>query len=235
MKSLTSIPELNVLLLEDDFSLANDIQTYLNKKQLQCQVIYDGNLLIKQSSIQTYHIYILDINTPGMNGIKVCESLRMQDSRTPILMLTAFGDISFKIESFQAGADDYMVKPFHLEELYFRILALTRRSETPTKKKNIILVDDLKINLTEQTVTRGGELVNLTPKEFNLLKILAEANGRILSKQTIADNLWDTNVLSNYNTIEVYINFLRKKIDKGTSVKLIHTKIGFGYYLKAEL
>jgi DNA-binding response OmpR family regulator len=149
-------------------------------------------------------------------------------------MLTAFSEIEDKLTSFQNGADDYLVKPFHFDELLARVHSLLRRKETPQQSNEKIIIQDLEISETEMTVFRSDLEIKLTPKEFKLLLILANANGNVLSKQFIAEKLWDYHIETNQNTIEVYINFLRKKIDKDHSEKLIHTKIGYGYYLKVS-
>jgi DNA-binding response OmpR family regulator len=180
----------------------------------------------------TFDVILLDINVPGTNGMEVCKTIRESDKKTPILMLTAFSEIDDKLISFQNGADDYLVKPFHFEELFARVTALLRRKEIPQQKQEKITIQDLEIIESEMKVFRSGEEIKLTPKEFKLILILANANGNVLSKQFIAEKLWDYHIETNQNTIEVYINFLRKKIDKDHSVKLIHTKIGYGYYLK---
>ncbi len=149
-------------------------------------------------------------------------------------MLTAFSEIEDKLISFENGADDYLVKPFHFEELFARVSSLLRRKEIPQQSTKKTTISDLEIVESEMKVFRSGEEIKLTPKEFKLILILANAKGNVVSKQFIADQLWDYHIETNQNTIEVYINFLRKKIDKEHTVKLIHTKIGYGYYLSAQ-
>lgn len=149
-------------------------------------------------------------------------------------MLTALGEIENKTTAFQLGADDYLVKPFLLEELALRIEALIRRKQVPQFNATILKIGDLSIDIDNKQVWRSKQEVKLTPKEFKLLTILANAYGRVLSKQQIAESLWDYHIESNENTIEVYINFLRNKIDKLYKDKLKHTKVGFGFYLKQE-
>ncbi len=222
------------ILLEDDPVLCKEIKEFLASKEIECDTVFDGEIFLKWIKQKSYSIYLLDINVPKINGLDVAKAIRESDIQTPILMLTAMGEIENKIEAFKKGADDYLVKPFHLEELYIRIQALLRRRERPQQVQDILQIADLTINRDEQTVSRNGLPISLTPKEFKLLSILATSNGRILSKKQIADQLWDYHIETNQNTIEVYINFLRNKIDKNADVKLIHTKIGFGYYLKAE-
>lgn len=225
---------MQIVLLEDDSILSREIKDFFHSKGIQIDTVFDGDLFFKQIKNNKYDIYLLDINVPKINGLDVCEKIRETDKNTPILMLTAFGEIEDKVDAFQKGADDYLVKPFHLEELYIRSLALFRRKENPQNDDKIVEIGSLAINIFEKSVTRNNEIINLTPKEFKLLTILSNANGRVVSKQQIADELWDYHIETNQNTIEVYINFLRAKIDKKFESKLIHTKIGYGYYLKEE-
>lgn len=223
---------IRALLLEDDPVLSKEIRNFLLSKNLDCDVVFDGDLFFRQLK-NDYDIFLLDINVPKINGLDVCKKIRETDKSTPILMLSAYGEIEDKVDAFSRGADDYLVKPFHLEELFIRINALCRRKEVSQFQEQINIAD-LSINLDEKTVHRANELISLTPKEYKLLSILAEANGRVLSKNVIAEKLWSYHIETNQNTIEVYINFLRNKIDKNFDEKLIHTKVGFGYYLKAE-
>ncbi|MFV5700122.1 response regulator transcription factor [Flavobacterium sp. ZT3R17] len=223
---------MKILILEDDFTLSKEIVTFFTSKSFQCTPYYDGLLLIKKYKPNDYDLIILDINVPGKNGIEVCKAIRELDKKTPIIMLTAFSEIEDKLTSFENGADDYLVKPFHFDELFARVNSLLRRKETPQQAKEKIIIEDLEILETEMKVFRSSLEIKLTPKEFKLILMLAQANGNVLSKQFIADKLWDYHIETNQNTIEVYINFLRRKIDKDHTVKLIHTKIGYGYYLK---
>lgn len=223
-----------ILLLEDDPVLSNEISTFLQSKGFACDCVFDGDVFFRQLNAGPYDLYLLDINVPQMNGLEVCRQIRITDPGTPIMMLTAYGEIQDKFDAFERGADDYLVKPFHLEELYIRILALLRRSTQPQEKRDLITVADLEIDLTEMKVRRAGQVIDLTPKEYHLLVFLAQAKGRTVSKQTIAEEVWDIHFETSLNTIEVYINFLRKKIDKDFPQKLIHTRPGYGYYLNVE-
>lgn len=225
---------MKILLLEDDFTLSKEINTFITSKEFECFPFYDGSFLLKKYFPYEYDLIILDINVPGANGIDVCKGIREIDKKTPIIMLTAFSEIEDKLASFDNGADDYLVKPFHFDELYARIQSLLRRKEVPQQIENKIQVHDLEIFETDMTVFRSGEEIKLTPKEFKLILILAHAKGKVLSKQFIAEKLWDYHIETNQNTIEVYINFLRKKIDKDHDTKLIRTKVGYGYYLSNQ-
>lgn len=223
-----------VLLLEDDQIIAREVKNFLQSRDMECDVVYDGSLFSRHFRKGIYDILLLDINVPGLNGLEVCARVRTEDSSTPILMLTAYDQITDKMEAFGKGADDYLVKPYHLEELLMRIQVLVRRKNVSGAVHQKLEIGDLQIDLDEQSVSRGGTPILLTAKEYKLLCILAQAQGRILSKSQIAERLWDYHIETSQNTIEVYINFLRNKIDKQSEQKLIHTKVGFGYYLKAE-
>jgi len=224
---------MKILLLEDDATLSAEIEKYFISKNSTCLSVPNGDLVEKIYKKDAFDIAILDINVPGKKGIEVCAAIRNIDSKIPILMLTAFGEITDKLAAFNKGADDYLIKPFHFEELYARVNALLKRKQ-PEQLEADITVADLVISNAEMKVFRAGVEVILTPKEFKLLSILALANGRIVSKNTISEKLWDYQVITNQNTIEVYINSLRKKIDKNSDVKLIHTKVGYGYFLKED-
>ncbi|MBI3235047.1 MAG: response regulator transcription factor [Bacteroidetes bacterium] len=223
-----------ILLLEDDVILSKEINEFLTNNQFECDAVFDGSLVLKQCKLKNYDMAILDINVPGLNGIEVCKQLRATNDQILILMLTAFGEVEDKVTAFNNGADDYLVKPFHFDELLVRVISLLRRKAVPQSPKDVIKIADLLIDNDEVKVTRNGVEINLSPKEFKLINILAKANGRVLSKKQIADQLWDYHIETNQNTIEVYINFLRKKIDKEFTKKLINTKVGYGYYLKDE-
>ncbi len=164
--------------------------------------------------------------------MELCQLVRQHNAHIPIIMLTALGELTNKLEAFTIGADDYIVKPFHLGELIARIKVFLKRRQTVAPQKNIQIAD-LIIDFTAKSVMRGNKNIALTAKEFALLSLLAQNEGRILSKQEIAEKVWETDFDTGTNTIEVYINFLRNKIDKHFNPKLIHTKLGFGYYLKA--
>jgi DNA-binding response OmpR family regulator len=171
-----------------------------------------------------------------MNGYEVCKIVRQRDPNVPILMLTALGETEDKIEGFNAGADDYIVKPFDFRELLLRVNVFLKRSQSEIvpNNSNLLQVADLTINTDSKTVNRGGHTIDLTPKEFSLLEYLMRNEGRVVSKTEIAEKAWDMSFDSGTNVVEVYINFLRKKIDRDFEPKLIHTKSGMGYVLKEE-
>jgi DNA-binding response OmpR family regulator len=222
-----------ILLLEDDYKMSNEVRIFLNSRGLLCEVVYDGALFFKHLQIENYDLYVLDVNVPLLNGMEVCKKIRTTDKSKPVLMLTAYSDVENKIIAFESGADDYLVKPFHLEELAARIKALLRRSyPTPENSRRIITIDNLVIHTGEMKVTRAGKEIALTPKEYKLIELLALEEGKPVSKQIIATKVWDINFETGTNTIEVYMNYLRNKIDKGHPRALLHTRAGFGYYLK---
>ncbi|MDQ0478053.1 MULTISPECIES: response regulator transcription factor [Chryseobacterium] len=225
---------MKILLLEDDLILATELAAFLEGSEFEVKKVYDGDLFLQEVQQNTYDIYLLDINVPTINGLDVCEKIRLVDHNTPIIMISAYGDLSDKKDAFNRLADDYLVKPFQFEELLMRIQSLIRRKNTQEKSvDDIFSIEDLTINKTDQKVFRGEQEIALTVKEFQLLVFLAEAQGRTVSKQQITEHVWEQNFNTNTNTVEVYINFLRKKIDKDFAVKLIHTRSGYGYYLNA--
>ena len=226
---------MRILLLEDDYKMSQEIQQYLQNQSYDCDIVYDGLVFLKQQKLHQYNLYILDVNVPSLNGIEICKKIREDDKTTPILMLTAYSAIDDKVEALNYGADDYLVKPFHFEELNARLKALLRRSGSNKESEEISYkVADLELFPDEMKVNRAGTPINLTPKEYKLLELLVKSKGRTISKQTIAEEVWDINFDTGTNTIEVYINFLRNKIDKAYPKKLIHTRPGYGYFLKEE-
>jgi DNA-binding response OmpR family regulator len=224
---------MQIMLLEDDPVLSKEMEKFFRRKGHYVDRFESGDKALSESHKKSYDIALLDIQVPNVDGKAVCSRLRDSDPKLPILMITAFGELEDKLEAFSKGADDYLVKPFHLDELLARVNALHRRREQPMAK-DVLKFGGLAINQDQSTVSLNNQTLDLTPKEFKLLLILAEANGNPVSKQDIASKLWNYHIETNQNTIEVYINFLRNKIDKGNAKKHIHTRVGFGYYLKEE-
>lgn len=221
--------------MEDDLILSAELSKFLEDNNFEVKRAYDGNLFLSEVKQNKYELFLLDINVPKTNGLEVCEKIREEDKNTPIIMISAYGDLSDKKDAFNRLADDYLVKPFQFEELLMRMNSLIRRrSSDKNVSEKIITIEDLKINKTEQKVFRKGKEIILTVKEFQLLLLLAENPGKTFSKQQISEMVWQHNFNTNTNTVEVYINFLRKKIDKGFDVKLIHTRSGFGYFLNPQ-
>ncbi len=224
-----------ILLLEDDLILSAELGKFLENNNFEVKKVYDGTMFLAEIVRASYDVYLLDINVPAISGLDICAAVREQDEQTPIIMISAYGDLEDKKEAFNRLADDYLVKPFQFEELLLRIQSLIRRkNRAETGTDEVIYVADLSINKTEQKVFRAGREITLTVKEFQLLLLLAENVGRTFSKQQISEQVWQHNFNTNTNTVEVYINFLRKKIDKDFDQKLIHTRSGFGYFLQAR-
>jgi len=221
-----------ILLAEDEPKLGQVIQEELNRHGYFTDVAYDGQLAEKMFRQHNYSLVLLDINLPYKNGMALCKEFREINKNIPIIMLTALGQMQDKVDAFNLGADDYIVKPFHFEELLARIKVFLKRSDGGNATSDKVVVGDLQIDLENKTVTRGGKNINLTAKEFGLLVLLAKAGGKVISKQEILEKVWDLSFDTGTNTIEVYISFLRNKIDKPFATKLIHTKPGFGYYVK---
>ena len=221
---------MNILLIEDEPEVASFIKTGLEEQLHHVTVIHDGREGAKIAVEQNFDILILDIILPGYSGLSVCKQVRNYNKDLPILMLTALGTIKDKVEGFENGADDYLTKPFHLEELLVRINALTRRRIVASGK--VYKADDLEVDCNKGIVVRGGKEIQLTTKEFTLLEILIANKNKVLSRTEIAGQVWGINFDRGTNLIDVYINYLRVKIDKNYSRKLIQTVIGRGYVLK---
>lgn len=218
-----------ILLAEDEPKLGQVVRLELIRQGYETDVAIDGLSAEKLFKQHTYSLILLDINLPGKNGIDLCKAFRVENKDVPIIMLTALDQIQDKVNAFELGADDYIVKPFHFDELFARIKVFLKRAEIVFEKINIA---DLEINMGNKSVSRDGKNIILTSKEFKLLVLLAKAKGRIISKQEILEKVWDLSFDTGTNTIEVYISFLRNKIDKPFENKLIHTKQGFGYFIK---
>ncbi|MEZ0005417.1 DNA-binding response OmpR family regulator [Flavobacterium sp. 28YEA47A] len=224
-----------ILVIEDDQRVAELIQRGLEEQGFAITLAYDG-LSGKKLALQNdYDLIITDIILPKMDGIDVCRQIRESKPDIPIIMLTALGTTDDKVEGFDAGADDYLVKPFEMRELLVRIRALLKRNtKTANNTGFIVRFADLEMNLHTKIVKRDGQEISLTPKEFKLLEYLMHNPERVLSRVEIAEKVWDTHFDTGTNFIDVYINYLRKKIDKDFDKKLIHTKSGMGFILKAE-
>jgi two-component system copper resistance phosphate regulon response regulator CusR len=195
-------------------------------------VAYDGLIAEKLFKQHAYSLVLLDINLPYKNGLALCKEFREINKNVPIIMLTALGEITDKIDAFNLGADDYIVKPFHFDELSARIKVFIKRADSVQETGEKIVVADMEIDMSNKTVNRSGKNINLTAKEFALLVLLSRNKGKVISKHDILEKVWDLSFDTGTNTIEVYISFLRNKIDKPFETKLIHTKPGFGYYVR---
>lgn len=222
---------MRILLIEDEPKVASFIKKGLEEQAYEVDQAYDG-LFGKRLALENeYDLIILDVILPHLNGLEVCKAIRQYNSSVNILMLTALGNTTDKIEGLDAGADDYLVKPFEFQELLARIRALTRR-KTDLPAGEVLRVADLEVDISRKTVSRSGQSVTLTAREFALLTYLLRNKGRVVSRVDIIEHVWETSFDTGSNVIDVYINFLRKKIDKDYPTKLIHTLVGMGYVLK---
>lgn len=223
---------MNILLVEDEPVVANFIKTGLEEQGHAVSVLHDGKLGQSAAIEKDFDLLILDIILPKQGGLEVCKNVRMHKKDLPILMLTALGTVIDKVRGLENGADDYLTKPFHFDELLARIKALTRRQSASAGKTYTIA--DLELNSANKTVQRNGKEISLTAKEFILLELLMANHNKVLSRKYIAEQVWGINFDRGTNHIDVYINYLRTKIDKNFSEKLIHTVIGMGYVLKEQ-
>jgi two-component system copper resistance phosphate regulon response regulator CusR len=220
-----------ILLIEDEPKLGKVIVEELRGQGYQVDLAADGLIAESFFKQNNYSLVLMDINIPHKSGFELCKDFRAIKKSIPIIMLSALGEITDKMEAFKLGADDYIVKPFHFDELFARLKVFLKRADLKDEDVKII-VDDLEIDFRNKTAVRAGVTVNLTAKEFTLLVLLARNRGKVISKQEILEKVWDLSFDTGTNTIEVYISFLRNKLDKPFETKLIHTKPGFGYYIK---
>lgn len=223
---------MKILVIEDEVKTIQLIKQGLEEQQWEVDIAYDGAIGFQLATRSQYALIISDIILPGINGLDLCRKLREANVVSPILLLTALGTTDDKITGLDAGADDYLVKPFEFRELMARVRALTRRNVGSIHTANLISIADLELNLDTKTVFRSGKEIVLTAKEFTLLEYFMRHQGRVISKVELAEKIWDITFDSGTNVIEVYVNFLRKKIDKDFEPKLLHTQIGLGYVLK---
>ncbi len=223
---------MNVLIIEDNIRVSSLLKRGLESQGYQIYISEDAEDALVMVDKIVFDLVITDIMLPNMNGIELSRIIKQKNPDLPIIMLTALGTIDEKIEGFDAGADDYMVKPFEIRELYARIKAvLLRKSSSPKKNEvsNSIEYQNLTVNKNTNRVFRNGKEINLTPKEFKLLVFLISNAERVLSREEIAENVWGNHFDTGTNYIDVYIAYLRKKIDKDFDEKLIHTKPGMGF------
>lgn len=223
---------MRILIIEDDHKIANAIKKGLEQESFAVDVSYEGKDGLGSALTISYDLIILDRMLPEVDGIKVCQALRKKSINTPVLILTAKDKISDRVEGLNAGADDYLVKPFAFEELLARIRALLRRPQQVIN--NVLEVGDLTLNPETFEVRRGKNKIELSSKEFSLLEYMMRNSDRILTKDNIIAHVWDYDADILPNTVEVYIGYLRNKIDKPFQSKaaLIHTIRGFGYKIK---
>lgn len=222
----------HILIVEDEQKVAATLKKGLEEHSFSVAVAFDGLIGKKLAMNNSFDVIILDINLPLINGFDLCREIKAQKKQVPILMLTAMGTTDDKLFGFDSGADDYLVKPFEFRELLARLRVLLKWSKQKPHFSPVISIADLEIDSDAKTVKRAGRLIDLTAKEFFLLEYLGRNKGKVVSRNEIAQNVWDINYDTGTNVIDVYINFLRRKIDKNFSPKLIHTQVGLGYVLR---
>ncbi|WP_448700615.1 response regulator transcription factor [Mucilaginibacter sp. AW1-3] len=223
----------HIFLVEDEHRVAAFVKKALEENNYTVDVCSNGAEAVKLFASKPYLLVILDILLPHLNGVEVCRYIRQKDEDIPILMLTALGTIDDKVTGLNTGADDYMVKPFHVKELLARIEALLRRKKN-ADADNVITLGEITLNTHSNTTERSGKKIMLTTKEFALLELLMRNPDKILSRQTIAKTVWGIEFDTGTNVVDVYVNYLRNKIEKGFSSKYIYTVIGKGYIFKTE-
>lgn len=225
--------ETRILLVEDERKIADALHLGLTENGFPVTLAFDGEAGWAQYNSQPFSLVILDLNLPVLNGYELCRRIRTKDTQVPVIMLTALNTLNNKIEGYDAGADDYIVKPFEFRELLAKIRVLLKRTGVlPLYTANTLKAGDLELNLDSKEVKRNGEVINLTAKEFQLLEYLLKNKNRVLSRADIALNVWDIDFDTNTNVIDVYINYLRNKVDKKFERKLIQTQVGMGYILR---
>ena len=223
---------MRILLIEDDVTIARLLKEGLEDESYAVDVAHDGSEGYRTASADEYDVIILDIMLPEMNGYEVCRALRKDGNKTPILMLTARDAERDIVEGLDTGADDYLAKPFSFDVLLARIRALLRRPNE--KLEEILQVGDLKLDPSLKKVTRASQEITLTAKEYGVLEYLMRNKGKVLSKEQIISHVWDFDADVLPNNVELFIMFLRRKIDKPFKSKLIHTVPGFGYKLEEK-
>ncbi len=229
--TFVKISMMNILLIEDEPKVSGFIKKGLEEEMHMITVAYDGNMGCKFALEQDFDLIILDVVLPHISGLEVCKQIRQFKNEVPILMLSALGTVADKIKGLEYGADDYLTKPFHFQELLARIKALCRR-RFMVLPGTIYQVADLQMDCYKKIVTRNGNPILLTLKEYTLLEVLMANKGRVLSRTFIAEAVWGIDYQQGTNVIDVYVNYLRNKVDKGFSKQLINTVIGMGYVIK---
>jgi len=226
---------MRILVIEDELKTLQSVRQGLEEQGWTVDIAYDGETGLRLGEQNQYDVISSDIIVPGINGLEFCRQLRKKGIQTPILILSALGELEDKITGLDAGADDYLTKPFEFREFLARVKALARRKSGGFQTtENILRFSTIELDLDAKTVRREGKPINLTPREMSLLEYLMRNPGKVLSKVEIAEKVWDLDFDTGTNLIEVYVNYLRNKLDKGFDQKLIHTQFGQGYVLREE-
>jgi len=222
--------ETHILIVEDELRLAEILQKQLQESGFKADVANDGYVGKRMMEKSEYDLVVLDINLPLMNGYELCKEIRKKNSKIPIIMLTALGTSENKLVGFEAGADDYVLKPFDYRELLARINVFLKRKNIAVPESRKLSIADFEMDLDRKTATRSGKKIDLTSKEFALMETFLLNKNKLLSREFIIEKVWDLDFETGTNIIDVYVNYLRKKIDKYFEPKIIHTKFGFGFY-----
>jgi DNA-binding response OmpR family regulator len=225
---------MKILIVEDEIKVASFIKKGLEENGYETEVVYDGQMAKNLVLRNDYDLILLDIIIPLINGIELAKTIKEKKPNVPILMLTALGTVDDKISGFDAGADDYLVKPFEFKELLARIRVLTKRNINRYETSSRIKSFDLELDLNRKIAFRQDKKIELTAKEFALLEFFMRNKGKVLSRPDIAEKVWEITFDTGTNIVDVYVNILRKKIDKDFENKLIHTRIGLGYIFDEE-
>lgn len=220
-----------ILIVEDEKQMADFISLELKHEGYEVGICYDGEQGYNKAIENSYDIILLDIMLPKINGIEVCRKIRKKKD-TPIIMLTAKSDVMDKVNGLDTGADDYLTKPFEIEELLARMRVILRRKKNDISKEKIIQVADLKLDLEKKQVSRNGKNIELTKKEYELLEYLMKNNGIVISREKIIETVWNYDFVGDTKIVDVFIRYLRSKIDDEYDKKLINTVRGFGYVIQ---
>jgi two-component system copper resistance phosphate regulon response regulator CusR len=222
--------ETYILIVEDELRLAEILQKQLQESGFKADVANDGYVGKRMIESFNYDLIVLDINLPLMNGYELCKEIRRNNSKIPIIMLTALGTPDNKLIGFEAGADDYVLKPFDFRELLARINVFLKRKNVTLPESRKLSISDFEMDLDKKTASRAGKKIDLTSKEFALMETFLINKDKLLSREFIIEKVWDLDFETGTNIIDVYVNYLRKKVDRDFETKIIHTKFGFGFY-----
>lgn len=225
---------MRILIAEDERDLNALLKRRLENQKYSVDACFDGEEALDYLALTDYDAVILDIMMPKKNGLQVLKYIRANKKNTPVLLLTARDSVQDRVTGLDAGADDYLVKPFAFEELLARIRVMLRKNSTAEIKTNIFTISDLTVDFNAQKVYRGGREINLSSREFSILRYLCMNRGIVLSRDKIEEHIWNYDYAGGSNVVDVYIRYLRKKIDEGFSPRLIHTVRGAGYVLREE-
>ena len=230
---LLNMAERNILIVEDEQKIADTLKLGLTENGYHVDVAYDGTIGLKLFEAYTFNLVVVDINLPGINGYELCRRIRAKNVHVPVILLTALSSLDDKIEGYDSGADDYIIKPFEFKELIMKIRVLLKRTTHQNIPiGNVLKAGDLEMNLDSKEVKRNNVIIQLTAKEFQLLEYLLRNKNKVVSRADLAINVWDIDFDTNTNVIDVYINYVRNKVDKNFEQKLIQTQVGMGYILK---